>query len=765
MGSRGTPHSIWVTNKLLSNLIGYLKKNTIRIALGVGLTVVLCLNVLGLIHIQAIDRLENFSYDTRTRLTMPNTLDKRVVIVDIDEKSLKEQGRWPWNRKVLAGLVDNLLEEYHAKVIGFDMVFAESDESSGLGNLRSLGDRYLKDDAKFHEALNKVSPGLNYDQIFADHLRGRPVVLGFYFNQSNPPVEPMGQLPRPSLEGGMFDGLDIGFIKANSYGANLALLQKSARSAGHFNFLPDEDGILRKIPMLEDYNGAQYPSFSLAVAQEALMAESIDPDVVVDTTDTGSKKMYASVASIGVGKQRIPVDDTVSALIPFRGGRGSFAYVSATDVLNKRAARAVLDGAIVLVGTTAPGLMDLRATPIDSVYPGVEAHANMIVGILDGNVKRHPEYTPTLEIVALLVLGLILSLVLPKLNPASASAVSVGILVVVVVSNLVAWQHANLVLPLASLVVLVTSIFVLNMSYGFFYESRGKRQLAGIFGQYVPPELVGEMAKNPGNYTLESENRELTVLFSDVRGFTSISEGLSPKELSELMNEYLTPMTKIIHENRGTIDKYMGDAIMAFWGAPVQTNDHALLALRASMQMMERLDELKSTFVSKGWPPIDIGIGLNTGDMTVGNMGSSFRMAYTVMGDAVNLGSRLEGLTKEYGVPIIVSEFTKARVPEFVFCELDLVRVKGKDQPVAIFEPVGEVANVSESRLGELGTYGAALQLYRDQSWADAKKAFEKLRELSPARKLYGLYLERIRYYEENPPATDWDGAFTFKTK
>ena len=273
------------------------------------------------------------------------------------------------------------------------------------------------------------------------------------------------------------------------------------------------------------------------------------------------------------------------------------------------------------------------------------------------------------------------------------------------------------------------------------------------------------MAKDPEAFSLEGENRELTVLFSDVRGFTTISEGLEPKELTQLMNEYLTPMTHVIQHHRGTIDKYMGDAIMAFWGAPLEDPHHARHALQAAMDMFRSLELLRQDFAAKGWPPINIGIGINTGPMTVGNMGSEFRMAYTVMGDAVNLGSRLEGLTKQYGVNIIVSEFTRAQVPEFAFRELDLVRVKGKDKPVAIYEPVCAAGEEDAATKDELKLYREALKLFRARNWDLAELQFLNLQKRYPERYLYNVYLERLTYYREEPPGADWDGAFTFKTK
>ena len=257
----------------------------------------------------------------------------------------------------------------------------------------------------------------------------------------------------------------------------------------------------------------------------------------------------------------------------------------------------------------------------------------------------------------------------------------------------------------------------------------------------------------------------MTVLFSDVRGFTTISEGLDPKQLTRLMNEFLTPMTHVIHHHRGTIDKYMGDAIMAFWGAPVPDPDHARHALLAAMEMISQLDTLQDHFKSKGWPPIKIGVGMNSGDMTVGNMGSEFRLAYTVMGDAVNLGSRLESLTKNYGVTLIVSEFTSARVPDVAYRELDWVRVKGKDKPVRILEPIGPAQALKADEREELSHYNQALALYRSQQWQQAREAFAQLQQLTPSRILYTLYLERITHFEQTPPAADWDGTYTYLTK
>jgi adenylate cyclase len=302
---------------------------------------------------------------------------------------------------------------------------------------------------------------------------------------------------------------------------------------------------------------------------------------------------------------------------------------------------------------------------------------------------------------------------LPRLSPARASALAAAATALTVGLNLVAWQYGNLILPIASGLLLIALLYTFNMAWGFFVEARGKRQITGLFGQYVPPELVDEMARDPDRFSMEGESRELTVLFTDVRGFTTISEGLDPKALSSLMNTFLTPLTRIIYRNRGTIDKYMGDAIMAFWGAPVDDPDHASHAVAAALEMQAALAALQPEFKERGWPPIRMGAGLNTGWMSVGNMGSEIRLAYTVMGDAVNLASRLEGITKEYGADIIVGESVYRATPQFHYVELDRVRVKGKDEPVSIYEPIGRRGDVGEAALGEAALFQEAVKLLR----------------------------------------------------
>jgi len=364
------------------------------------------------------------------------------------------------------------------------------------------------------------------------------------------------------------------------------------------------------------------------------------------------------------------------------------------------------------------------------------------------------------------LLGALLALALPWMSPLWGSILSLLVIIGVVGLNFFSYEK-GIVLPLASVLGAALSIYLFNIGYGYFIESRSKRLITGLFGQYIPPELVDEMAKNPDNFSMEGQNKELTVLFSDVRGFTTISESLDAKTLSEFINAFLTPFTKVIYNNRGTIDKYMGDCIMAFWGAPIDDADHARHGVISAFQMLKAMEELNLEFAKRNWPAIKVGIGLNTGKMSVGNMGSEIRLAYTIMGDAVNLGSRLEGITKEYGVAIIIGPDTRTSLPDLIARELDRVRVKGKDIPVTIYEPLGFESEVSADKLLALGLFEKALANYRDQQWDIAQQQLEDLlsNHRATGEVLYELYLERIGLLRENPPGQNWDGSFTFTKK
>ncbi|MEM7468390.1 MAG: adenylate/guanylate cyclase domain-containing protein [Pseudomonadota bacterium] len=748
----------------MADILGKFKDNSIRIGLSLLVLAIFVAHAAQWLRIGFVEQMENIAYDQRLLWTMPDTTDNRIVIVDIDEQSLTAEGRWPWSRNKVARLVENLFEKYDVAVVAFDIVFAEPDESSGLGVLERLADENFADDENFRAQVQLLRPELDYDGLLAETIQKYPVILGYYFNfaTQNEEVSKIGALPSPAFVKGTFKGKRIDFYSADGFGGNLPQLQSSALGGGHFNQVPDSDGVIRRVPMLVSYEGANFASLSLEVARKLMGVDAVTP--VFEKPLFGGKG-YMGLEWLGVGSKRIPVDKQISALVPFRGKRGSFPYVSAAEVLAGNADVSVLKGATILVGTTAPGLEDLRATPVGKTFPGVEVHANLLAGIIDGTIKQLPEYTLGAEVLLLIIFGLVMAFLVPILSPFGATIATAVLLISYTAFNFIIWSAGDFVLPVASGIMMLISMFVLNMSYGYFVETRGKRELTGLFGQYVPPELVDEMSYAPTEYSLAAESKELSVLFSDVRDFTTISEGLKPADLAELMNLLLTPMTGVIHEKRGTIDKYMGDAIMAFWGAPINEDAHAKLALEAGIEMIRKLDDINKTFAARGWPLIRIGVGINTGIMNVGNMGSEFRMAYTVLGDAVNLGSRLEGLTKGYGVELLVSESTKEAVPEYMFREVDKVRVKGKDLPVAIYQPICLKSDLDKGWKDELKLYREALRLYRTQEWDMAEMNFLNLQKMSRDPGLYKVYAERVATYRKNPPGSNWDGVFTHTSK
>tara|TARA_B110000971_G_scaffold57514_1_gene58570 strand:- start:522 stop:2750 length:2229 start_codon:yes stop_codon:yes gene_type:complete len=736
----------------------------LRITLGGIILLALLIDTFGIIKYPFLNQLENWTYDARLNYKRLNTIDDRIVIVDIDESSLALEGRWPWSRDKLAAIVNNLFEVYQADVVGFDIVFAEKDESSGLKEFEFLASTELKDDPLFHKALDNIRPSLEYDQMFAKALKDRNVVMGYYFksNVSENEIAQSGLLPPAVTKLNKQLSARLPINKALGYGGNLKILQSSARSGGFFdNPFVDSDGVFRRVPLIQIHQDQVYASLALSTTQAYLK----NSDIKLNVVNNGTKNdQYFALESVHINEFSIPVDGKGAVYVPFRGLSYSFPYISAHKILNKKIDPDSLKGKIVLVGTTAPGLLDLRSTPVQSVYPGVEIHANIISGILDQRINHSPAWAIGYEFIILILIAATMAFLLPVSSPLMATVATTIVLILTVSGTLMAW-NSQIILPLASPVLLIVLNYILHMSYGFFIESRGKRQLAHLFGQYIPPEIVDEMSKSPANFSLDGENKVMTVLFSDVRGFTTISEGMDPKQLTQLMNALLTPMTRVIHKHRGTIDKYMGDAIMSFWGAPLEDPDHARHALHAAMEMMVELKIMQKDFESRGWPPINIGIGLNTGNMNVGNMGSEFRMAYTVLGDSVNLGARLEGLTKEYGVNIIVSESTKESIPEFTYRDLDLVRVKGKNEPIAIFEPIGHEDEIDEATTLELARYNQALQSFRAQNWDQAETDFFALSQIHPDRFLYQVYLNRVTHYKGHLPNDDWDGVFTHTSK
>jgi adenylate cyclase len=615
------------------------------------------LHVTGWVRLTPLDWVDNLIYDMRLRATMPRTLDERIVIVDIDEKSLAEQGRWPWSRAVLADLTDRLFDEQHVAVLGFDMVFAEPEPSSNLP---------LPDDR------------------FAHSMAGRRVVLGHYFS-SDRQGRHGGQLPRPVMNVAGLRGARV--VSWTGFGANLPGLMDAAWDGGAFNALVDDDGVVRAVPLLSEYQGQIYTSFALSVFRALLGSAAVEPGFAGDGVDRVVLRQAAQALAISV-------DARLSTLVPYRGpggpSGGSYAYVSASDLLHRRLPANALQGKVVLVGTSVPGLQDVRVTPAGPAYPGVEVHANLISGFLDGTAPSRPDYSPGYELVVVTLSGVLLAAVLPLLSAWSAVGLLLGVWVGLGGLNTwLYWAH-GLVMPMAGSLFMVGLSFGLHMAHGYLTESRAKRHLAQLFGNYVPPELVNEMVKDPGRYTMQAEERELTVMFCDLQGFTQMAEHLPPATLQALLNHVFNQLSQVIRAHGGTIDKYMGDCVMAFWGAPVACEDHARQAVMAALAMVDATESINHHGQSVGWPFLRVGVGINTGKVLVGDMGSDLRRAYTVIGDPVNVAARLQALTRVQGVGVLVGETTQCQAArihpqEWLWTDRGREVLRGKEGCVRVF--------------------------------------------------------------------------------
>jgi adenylate cyclase len=721
--------------------------------------VLLLPHVLGPTRYGLIDRVEGYLYDFRVRQTLLPGQDPRIVIVDIDERSLAAVGQWPWSRTRLAELLDRLFDDYGVRVVGIDITFPEPEKATGLQLLRELSQSFAGD-ARIVPWVDARRGALDADQRFSEALVARDVVLGYVFKAKLDPGQPgtVGAIPDPIAVSGATLA-QVPWVEAVGYTGNLALFQQNASAGGFFNTsLVDDDGVVRRMPLLQRYRGNLYESLALATARLSKAGAELQFGF------RGERSAAERLDYIELAGVRTRVDEQGAALTPFRGGVGSFPYVSASDVLAKQADAMVLKDRVVLIGTSAPGLLDLRPTPVANQYVGVEAHANMVAGLLDGNVRAVPPRALLLELTALAILASLMILIVARVGPLKALAVVIGAGLVAITGNLVLFRVYGWVLPLATPLIYVAAAAFLLLNYDYFIESRRKRRLQGFFGQYVPPDVVSELDADDAQISLEGESREMSVLFSDVRGFTTLSEGLSPRELTAMMNELLTPLTAVIQSQRGTIDKYMGDAIMAFWGAPLHDAQHARHAVLAALGMVQRLDAVREDFARRGWPPVHVGVGVSSGLMNVGNMGSQFRMAYTVLGDTVNLGSRLEGLTKQYGVDLLISAPTAAAIGDILCREVDRVRVKGKNEPVAIFEPLGLASQLTETQRLRIERFGQALSAYRARDFTKAQNMLRELAALQ-SEKLLDVYLERIAQFQLTPPPLDWDGVYVFTSK
>jgi adenylate cyclase len=703
-----------------------------------------------------VARLRALVFDTYQQIE-PRQFDAGLPlrIVDVDEESLKKIGQWPWPRTVLADLVRKLTDN-GAAAIGFDMVFPEPDRMSPANALRFWPQS--DDLAGLREEVEKLPSN---DQVLAEAIGQGAVVLGFIGTPQAGSV--------PQSKAGFANSGDDPRLFAPAFSgaaASLPELQDKASGAGSLNWLPEHDQIIRRIPMVVQVGDKLYPSFAADMLRLAQGASTY----VVKSSGASSEQSFGAktgIVKIRIGDYEVPTEADGQMWIRF-SKQAKERYLPAWRVLNGEIGKEDIAGRLAIIGTSAAGLLDLRATPLEAAVPGVELHAQAIEQILQGSFLQRPDFATPAEMLYILVLGLLIALLIYRLG-AMGSAVVGGIAVAAVIG--VSWYAFDvfgwLVDPIYPAIAL-TAIYGAGTLFIFLRTERERNRVRNAFGHYMAPALVERLADDPSRLKLGGETRDMTLLFSDVRDFTTISEGLDAEELTHFLNSLFTPLSKIILEEQGTIDKFMGDAVMAFWNAPLDDTEHASHACRAALRIMEQMPGLNEHWrgeaEAKGrtFHPVKIGIGLNTGICCVGNLGSETRFDYSVIGDNVNIASRLEGQSKTYDVVTIVGETTTERALDFAFLELDLLKVKGKTEATRIFALLGGGDFKQSRKFIDLSArHGEFLQRYRAKDW-DAAEALSRDCETlngSGLDRLYGLYRERIAYFRHNPPPPNWDGT------
>jgi adenylate cyclase len=707
-----------------------------------------------------IEELRVRTFDTFQRLDPRVKTLRPVTIVDIDEKSLADPrlGQWPWPRTRLADIVNNLTR-MGAVVIAFDAVFAEPDRlnpDSAAENFRGL-------DEATREKLRALPSN---DQIFADAIRESRVVLGESGGRDVHsdldkalPVTGfalLGEDPEPFI------------FKFGGLLRNVKVLEEAAAGRGLFTIVPERDGIVRRVPMIMDAQDVRMPSLTF----EVLRILGGSGTIMIKSDKAG----IDSVVLQGL-RLKIPTDSLARFWVHYARNDPSI-YVSAVDVLDGRVPPEMISRKLILIGTSATGMNDIKTTPVSRAMPGVEIHAQVLESALTHAVLAQPYYSVVIEFFAAMVLGLLVIAFAPGFGPTTLVVVGALFAAVLIGTSWYFYSQHRLLIDFTYPLLSTTSIYLTLIFTSFVREQAQRRQIRSAFGQYLSPALIEQLAQSPEKLVLGGEEREMTIMFSDVRGFTTISESYKhdPQGLTALMNRFLTPLTNAILARKGTIDKYMGDAIMAFWNAPLDDHEHQLNACEAALDMLERIDELnkerelEAQDGGHAYIPINVGVGLNTGICVVGNMGSDLRFDYSVLGDSVNLASRLEGQSKEYGFPIIVGSNTALAVKDrFAILELDFIMVKGKKEPEVIYAIAGRQDTAQSGRFQRLRNLTIEmLACYRNRDWDGALAAIERGRRTDEAHALqllYNLYETRILGYRNNPPPEDWNGAFALLTK
>lgn len=716
-----------------------------------------------------INNLELKFYDLMFLLRGPLPAGPDIVIVAIDDESVKSIGRWPWSRREITRLV-RLLRQAEAKVVGFDIIFAEKQESLELDLLSRLQgemERQAWNLPELRQWVKRERQLMDPDtELAAEFEQSGNAVLGYYF-QGLEKVEtgPGGfslEMSKDLIKSSKFNLVRwtsaactaCPLITARGIESNLPMLTAAAADTGYFNAMPDPDGAIRTVPLVVSFQNDQYAPLSLSI----LRRYGDNPPLQITLSDQG-------VLALRLGPELIPVDNLGRFRINFRGPAKTFPYYSFVEVVSGRVPLETFRDKIVLVGASAVGIYDIRITPFSSVFPGVEVHANIMENILRRDFLWAPTGLVNPAALVLIALALMMGLLQPRLRAWIGLALLFGLILLYGYVNFYLFSRHQIYLqmlyPLASL----GTVYVVVGFMRFMAEEKERMRIKAAFQNYVAPEVVNTMLQHPERLQLGGEKREMTVLFSDIRGFTTLSEQMEPEVLVNLLHSYLNPMTETVFKHHGTMDKYIGDAIMAIYGAPLLLPDHADRACDTALEMLERLHHLWEGWRAAGLPELKIGIGINSGVMTVGNMGSERLFDYTVIGDNVNLASRLEGLNKYYGTAILISEATQQLLQNgYILREVDRVRVKGKKAPVSIFELRGRgQPQGQEEEL--LQAFRVGLEAFRRGDWAGAEKMFSHCLQLEPNDGPAKLLLERTRTLAQQPLPPDWDGVATLTEK
>jgi adenylate cyclase len=688
--------------------------------------------------------------------------DLPVRIVDVDDESLRRFGQWPWPRTLFARIVDRLAEA-DAGAVAFDVVFAEPDRLAPANFLSTWQD-YL-DSGRLRAELEQLP---DPDILLSASMAKTRTVTAFVLTE-----KPGMRKPAAKWGEGTTLGDDPRAFVRNFAGAitTQPVIEAGAQGNGSVNYLPDPDSTVRRAGLFYGLEGELYPS----LAAEAVRLASDAPSY--DYQSSGASGIFGfgeqtGIVAVRLGQPIVPTDAD-GAMRLYDTGHQPRRFIPAWQILDGSFDADAISGHIVLVGTSASAVNDIKTTPLDPVMAGVEIHAQVIEQILSGQFLRRPDWIVGAELLYLIVFGTVLLFAIRRAGALWSLVIALGAAGAAIAISLVGFHQAGLLIDPLYPCLVALLLYVSGTYLGYRKTEREKRFVREAMGRYLAPAVVEQVIRHPEWLRLRGDLRELTVLFSDIRGFTRIAEQLEPEALTRLVNRFLTPLTRIIQKSRGTVDKYMGDCIMAFWNAPVDVRDHGREAVAAALQMREELhrlnEDLKVDAARDGVEPIVLaaGIGLNTGGARVGNMGSELRFDYSAIGDTVNIASRLEGLSRIYGVDIVLGEETARQAAGFALLELDLVRVKGRDAPLRVYTVLGDGRVTITHHFEMLSKHhDAMLAAYRSRNWTAARDALLACRPIEASLVgLYDLYERRIARYERTPPPDDWDGVFTATTK